>query len=53
VYILTATIVLGLQSALIAGLMIQGEAPAHRARAAREGGELRRSSERNQDLPAV
>jgi signal transduction histidine kinase len=51
VYILTATIVLGLQSALIAGLMIQGARRRRTELALRESeAELRRSSERNQDL---
>jgi signal transduction histidine kinase len=51
VYILTATIVLGLQSALITGLMIQGARRRRTERALREReAELRRSSERNQDL---
>jgi signal transduction histidine kinase len=51
VYILTATIVLGLQSALITGLMIQGARRRRTEIALRESeAELRRSSERNQDL---
>ena len=51
VYILTATIVLGLQSALITGLMIQGARRRRTELALREReAELRRSSERNQDL---
>jgi hypothetical protein len=51
VYILTATIVLGLQSALITGLMIQGARRRRTELALRESeAELRRSSERNQDL---
>jgi len=50
-YILTATIVLGLQSALITGLMIQGARRRRTELALREReAELRRSSERNQDL---
>ncbi|HXI32422.1 MAG TPA: histidine kinase, partial [Vicinamibacterales bacterium] len=51
VYILTATIVVGLQSALITGLVIQGARRRRTERALREReAELRRSSERNQDL---
>jgi len=50
-YILTATIVLGLQSALIAGLAIQGARRRRTELALRESeAALRRSSERNQDL---
>jgi len=51
IYILAATIALGLQSALITGLMIQGARRRRTERALRESEvELRRSSERNQDL---
>ena len=50
-YILTATIVLALQSALIAGLMIQGARRRRTELALRlSEAELRRSSERNQNL---
>ena len=53
-YILTATVVLGLQSALIAGLMIQGARRRRTEIALRESeAELRRSSDRNQDLAAA
>jgi signal transduction histidine kinase len=51
VYILTATIVLGLQSALITGLVIQRRRRRRTELALRENeAELRRSSQRNQDL---
>jgi signal transduction histidine kinase len=50
-YILTATIVLGLQSVLITGLVIQRARRRRTELALRESeAELRRSSERNQDL---